>query len=456
MDSFHYQHGELFCETLPVEDIARRYGTPVIVYSAAALRENVKQVREAFSELDPAIRFPVSTLPSPGVLRTLAAEGCGMAAISGGELERAWLSKAPMNEVLFAGVGKSDDDIRAALDGIYSPLFQAGVTVDGRPPYYRGPTGWLVAESLEEIERFAVIAGSLRVNCRIAVRINTALEVPADETVLAADADSKFGVSRSLAVEAFRRFEYRQHVRLAGLASHVGQRSHDVATYTANIRRLLETAEEIRQTGHKIELIDVGGGLPSIGISRSTPPAAAYARAITPMFAPWRDAGTTIAIQPGRPVAASAGLLIVGVRDIKPAEDRRVVICDTGLNPAARPADVDGFRVVWPIATEPGLEPPREGVERLDTTGLDWYDLVGPSGRDNDLIGRSRLIPHVKPGARLAIFGAGADALATVQRGNDHTLPAEVLVEGRTMRPLRPRAGLIEQLAPELGPLEKL
>lgn len=456
MDTFHYQHGELFCETVPVEDIARRYGTPVIIYSAAALRENLRQVREAFAEIEPAVRFPVSTLPSPGALRVLTEQGCGMAALSGGEFERAWLSKAPMGDILFAGVGKSDDDIRAALDGIYSPLFQAGVTVEGRPPYYRGPTGWVVAESIEEIERIAVIAGSLRVNCRIAVRINTALEVPADETVLAADADSKFGVSRSSAIEAFRRFEFRQHVRLAGLASHVGQRSHDIATFTANIRRLLETAAEIRDTGHDIDLIDIGGGLPAIGVSQSTPPPAAYARGVASLLEPWRDSGTFIAFQPGRPVAASAGLLVVGVREIKLAEDRRVVICDTGLNPAARPADVDGFRVVWPIATEPGLEPPKPGVERLDTTGFDWYDLVGPSGSDRDIIGRSRLIPHVKPGDRLAVFAAGADALAAVQRGNDHTLPAEVLIEGRNMRPLRPRAGLVEQLAPELGPLEKL
>ncbi|MBZ0171148.1 MAG: NAD(P)-binding protein, partial [Phycisphaerales bacterium] len=177
-----------------------------------------RAIYEEFAEIEPAVRFPVSTLPSPGALRVLSEQGCGMAALSGGEFERAWLSKAPMGDILFAGVGKSDDDIRAALDGIYSPLFQAGVTVDGRPPYYRGPTGWVVAESLEEIERIAVIAGSLRVNCRIAVRVNTALEVPADETVLAADADSKFGVSRSSAIEAFRRFEFRQHVRLAGLA----------------------------------------------------------------------------------------------------------------------------------------------------------------------------------------------------------------------------------------------
>lgn len=456
MEAFHYQHGELFCETIPVEDVARRYGSPVIIYSAAALRANLRAVREAFADISPEIRFPVSTLPSPGVLRLLTEEGCGMAAVSGGELERAWLSKARMSEVHFAGVGKSDDDIRAALDGIYSPLFQAGVTVDGRPPYYRGPTGWLIAESLNEIERIATIAGSLRVNCRIAVRLNTALEVPADEPVPDADTNSKFGVPPSIAVEAFRRFEFRQHVRLAGLASHVGPRSLDVRTYTDGIRRLTETASVIRAGNHEIELLCLGGGLPALGVSQSTPPLRAYADAIAPLVEPWRDAGLTF--QPGLPIAASAGLLVVSVREIKPTDDPDldVVICDTGLDPAGRPAEIDGCRVVWPITTEPGLEPPRPGVQRLNTSGLRWYNLVGPSGRDLDTIAMNRSIPRVVPGDRLAIFAAGACARGTVASGNDQIHPAEVLVEGRNMIPLRPRAGLIEQLAPELGPLEKL
>ncbi len=454
MDAFDYKLGELFCETVPVEDVARRYGTPVIIYSAAALRENLGRVRAAFAGLDPQIRIPAASLPSPGVMRLLTAEGCGVAADSGGELERAWLAKAPMGDVHFAGVGKSDDEIRAALDGIYSPLFQAGVTVDGRPPYYRGPTGWLVAESLDEIERIAMIAGSLRVNCRIAVRLNTALEVPPGEPVCDADADSKFGVSPSIAIEAFRRFEFRQHVRLAGLASHVGQRSLDVETYTAGIRRLYETAREIRAAGFDINLICLGGGLPAIGTNTTGSPLGPYAEAITPIVKGFEVDRLTI--QPGLPIAAGAGLLVVSVREIKPAEDRNIVVCDTGLDPAGRPAEVDGCRLVWPVKTEPGLEPPRPGVERLDTTGLDWYDLVGPTAHDTDTIGRSRLIPRIRPGDLLAIFDAGACARRAVSRGNDHTLPAEVLVEGRHMAPLRPRAGLIEQIAPELGPLEKL
>ncbi len=456
MDAFTYQLGELFCETVRMEDIAARFGTPVVVYSAAALRDNARRVRDAFAEIEPVIRFPVQVLPSPGALRTIAAAGCGMAALSGGELERAWLSKAPMTEVHFAGVGKSDDDIRAALDGIYSPLFQAGVTVDGRPPYYRGPTGWLVAESLDEIDRIADIAGSLRVSCRIALRVNTALEVPGDETVPETDAESKFGVPPSVAFDAFRIYEFRPHVRLRGIASHVGQISHDLEQYTASVRRLLATASDIRNDNHAVDLIDLGGGLPAIGVVSATPGPEDYARAVAPLLKPWRDAGCTIALQPGRAFAASAGVMLIGVREVKPAEDRLIVVCDTGLNPANRPSDVDGFRLAWPIAIDPNAEPPRPGIERLDTTGLEWCDLVGPSGRETDAIGRGRLIPPVKPGDRLALFAAGADALAAVQRGGDHALPAEVLVDGRNVIPLRPRTGLIEHLAPELGPLEKL
>jgi diaminopimelate decarboxylase len=458
VNPFVYQLGELFCEAAPAEEIVRRFGTPVIAYSAAGLRANIAAVRAAFAPVDPEIRFPVQSLPSPGVLRVIAAEGCGMAAMTAGELERAWLSRAPMGKISFAGVGKTDDDIRAALDGIYSPLFQAGVTVDGRPPYYRGPAGVLIAESPDEFARISAVAASIRVNARVAISVNTAIEAPPDDPVPAADAESKFGVSCSEAIDMYRRFEHMPHITLHGLAASTGQVTHTVESYAAAIGRLVETATIIRNKGADIPMLDLGGGLPAIGVSESTSPLAEYAAAIEPLVSTVRDGWTetTMVIRPGRSITASAGVLLVGVRETRPTEDRLVVITDAGLNPADRPADIDGFRTVWPIATEPEHEPPGPGVERVDTSGLIWSDIVGPAGRDSDTIGRGRLIPKVHAGDRLAVFAAGADAMHAVQRGGDHPIPAEVLVEGRTLSPLRPRAGLVEQLAPELGPLEKL
>ena len=456
MNPFPYQLGELFCEAAPADEIVRRYGSPVVVYSAAGIRANIAAVREAFAGIDPEIRFPVQSLPSPGVLRAITAEGCGMVAMSAGELERAWLSRAPMTMTSFAGVGKTDDDIRAALDGIYSPLFQAGVTVDGRPPYYRGPIGVIVAERPSEVERISAVAQSLRVNARVAISVNTALEAPADAPVPPADAESKFGVSCSEAVDMYRRFDHMPHIQLRGLSAHTGQVTHTVETYASAIERLIETASIIRDRGQDVPMLDLGGGLPAIGVSTATPPLADYAEAIKPLLKDWIGTETSLVIRPGRAIVASAGVLLLGVREIRPTEDRLVVICDAGLNPADRPGDLDGFRTVWPIATEPEHEPPQPGAERLDTTGLIWCDIVGPSGRDTDLIGRGRLMPKIRAGDRLAVFAAGADAMLAVQRGGDQTIPAEVLVEGRQLSALRPRAGMVEQLAPELGPLEKL
>lgn len=456
MDPFPYQLGELFCEAAPAEEIVRRFGSPAIVYSSAGLRANIATVRDAFADIDPEIRFPVQSLPSPGVLRTIAAEGCGMVAMSAGELERAWLSKAPLTSTSYAGVGKTDDDIRAALDGIYSPLFQAGVTVDGRPPYYRGPIGVIVAESPSEVERISAVAASLRVNARVAISVNAALEAPADAPVPAADAESKFGVSCSEAVDMYRRFDHMPHIQLRGLSAHPGQVTHTVDSYASAIGRLVETASIIRDRGQDIPMLDLGGGLPAINVSAAMPPLSNYADAIKPLLAGWIGTETRLVIRPGRAIAASAGVLLLGVREIRPTEDRLVVVCDAGLNPADRPSDIDGFRTVWPIATEPEHEPPQPGVERLDTTGLIWCDIVGPGGRDSDLIGRGRLMPKIRAGDHLAVFAAGADSMLAVQRGGDQTIPAEVLVEGRQLFALRPRAGMVEQLAPELGPLEKL
>lgn len=245
----------------------------------------------------------------------------------------------------------------------------------------------------------------------------------------------------------YRRFDHMPHIQLRGLSAHTGQVTHTVETYASAIERLVETASIIRDRGQEVPMLDLGGGLPAIGVSTATQPLADYAEAIKPLLKDWIGTETSLVIRPGRAIVASAGVLLLGVREIRPTEDRLVVICDAGLNPADRPGDLDGFRTVWPIATEPEHEPPQHGVERLDTTGLIWCDIVGPSGRDTDLIGRGRLMPKIRAGDRLAVFAAGADAMLAVQRGGDQTIPAEVLVEGRQLSALRPRAGLVEQLA---------
>lgn len=455
MEPFTYRQGQLLCEGVPLEHVAERLGTPTLVYSTLALRANLARFRAAFADLDPRIAFAVKACGNLGVLRTLAQAGCGMCAVSGGEVERAWLSGVKFADVVFAGVGKSDEDLRAALDGLYSPLFQAGVSVAGRPPSYRGPIGCIVAESRAELERLARIASGMRVNARVAVRVNPEpgpdepLD-PASAPRRAAAAGSKFGLSAAAAKDLFDRFRDEPRVRPTGLHMHLGPSVHDLNTLHDAVQRLCRLAQALIDAGHRLDLIDIGGGFAAIGLSSRVPTPEDYARTLTPLLKPFADRGTAVVIEPGRAITASAGVLLVRVLDAKPMEDRTVLVGDVGLDAAARPNELDGFRVAWPIEVQPGQEPPDMNAQRLAPTGLQWVDIVGRSGGDDDILAQGRLIPPVQRGDVLAVFGAGAYALQIIRRASDHPLPGEALVDQYELTPIRTRRSLMETLAPEL------
>jgi len=460
MTAFTYRHGELYCENVPAADIAERHGTPTLVYSAAALRSGLRRFTEAFEPIGVAVAFAVRACPVTECLRVLAAEGAAMTAAGGTELERAWLSAAPFQNVTFAGVGKADLDIRAALDGLYSPIFQAGASVDGRPPYYRGPVGRLVAESEAELQRIAHIADNLRISCRVALRIDPELEQEHDIT---AEADAtpppsgKFALPPSHALPLFEHYAGNPRVGLTGLHLHLGPGVVHPDRVERAARTLAETARRLEDAGHRIDFLNFGGGFPAVEGPHAVAPAD-YASILAPIVEPWieHDARDDqfqrrILVEPGRAIAAPAGHLLLGVRDVKPTEDRTVVIADAGLSPGRRPPSKEGLVIAWPARVSPDLEPPRRGVERLDTRGLRWTDIVGPAATDRDAIAEGRLMPPVEPGSVIGVSNAGAYARDTLAPLADHTDCAEVLVDGFKAKVIRPRLTAADILGREPG-----
>ncbi|MEM1184824.1 MAG: hypothetical protein AAGI53_07445 [Planctomycetota bacterium] len=458
MQHFSYRQGELYCENVPAADIADRHGTPTVVYSAAALRAGMRTFVDAFEPIGVRVTFALRSCPIMGCLRLLAADGAAMTATSGVELERAWLSCASFQDVVFAGVGKSDDDIRAALDGLYSPLYQAGATVDGRPPYYRGPVGRLVAESEDELERIAKIAGSLRISCRVALRLDPELEADVDLTRNPGDAPpptGKFALPPSLAPRLFEQFSNRPHVKLSGLHMHLGPGVVMPDRFAAAAGRLADTARRVGEAGHRVDFVNFGGGFPAVQGPHAVPPTD-YASALAPIAQQLTETEQRddelprrLFVEPGRAIAAPSAHLLLGVRDVKPTEDRAVVIADAGLSPGRRPPPKEGLVIAWPARVPPELEPPKPGVERLDTRGLQWTDVVGPSYASGDAIAEGRLMPPVEPGHVIGVSNAGAyarDALAPLA---DHAAPAEVLVDNFQAKLLRPRANAAELIRPE-------
>ncbi|MEM7623949.1 MAG: hypothetical protein AAF235_12195 [Planctomycetota bacterium] len=423
MEPFSYRQGDLYCENVRAEDIAARFGSPALVYSAAAIEANVEAFRTAFAELDPLICFAVKACPMVGVLRRVCGAGCGMCATSGSDLERAWLSGARFADVVFSGVDKTHDDLRAMLDGIYSPLFQAGMTVAGRPPYYRGPVGWVVAESEEELRRIASAAQGLRITARVAVRVALPRASDPDQrsALRSRDFESKFGVHAAMVPGLFAAYRDAPNVKLAGLHLHLGTSVLEPERFAASAAELVGIAERVEAGGDAIEMLDIGGGFAAIGVSDSSPKPADYAAAVTPVLKERSIAGTKIVIEPGRAISASAAVMLVRVRDTKPLEDRELLVADAGLHARGRPRDVEGFRLVWPATVDPDHEPPSEGTERIDTHGMRWYDIVGPGAWDDDAIARGRLIPKVETGGLLAVFAAGAYTERAIAA--DHAAP---------------------------------
>lgn len=456
VEPFSYRQGDLYCENVRAEDIAARFGTPCLVYSREALTRNAARFSAAFEALEPLVCFAVKACPNVGVVKTLASAGCGMCATSGSDFERAWLSGAKMGDVVFSGVDKTDDDLRAMLDGIYSPLFQAGMTVGGRPPYYRGPVGWVVAESEEELGRITTSAQGLRITARVAMRLALARPAePAGKPLRAQAFESKFGTHPEGIIELFNLYRETPNVRLAGLHVHLGTSVLEPARFAETAGRLVELVGRLEGEGHAVEMVDMGGGFAAMGVSQTSPGPEDYAEAISPVLKPLKERGVRIVLEPGRALTASAGVLLVRVRDSKPLEDRELLVADAGLSSRGRPRDVEGFRLVWPVSVDPDHEPPGEETERIDTHGMRWYDITGVGAWDDDAIARGRLIPRVQTGDVLAVFAAGAYAQRAMASDHAVPYPAEVMVDGLVPTLWRPKAGLFERLGGELDAIQR-
>ncbi|MAY73130.1 MAG: hypothetical protein CMJ31_00110 [Phycisphaerae bacterium] len=452
MEAFEYRQGDLYCENVQAMDIATRFGTPTLVYSAHALTTAAKRYHDAFGAIGVGVMFSVKSCPTIGCLRRIAKAGLGMCATSGADLERAWLSRAPMTSVMLAGVAKTDDDIRAALDGIYSPLFQGGVTLDGRPPYYRGPIGWFIAESHGEIERIARVAKGLRINCRVALRVRLPSLAPPVEG--SRGVDSKFGMPAATALDAFDRYRDLPNVSICGLHTHLGPVATTPERHAEAAKALSELAREAKGSGHSIELIDLGGGFAPIGVSGTAPTPERYAEAIEPAVKWAIEEGIGVVVEPGSAIATAAATLLVRVLDAKPLEDRVLLITDGGLSSSDANRRADAVRVVWPASVDPGKEPPREDTERIDPRGMHWYDVTGPTGWDDDAIAGGRLMPPVDAGGVLAVFSMGASPQRSLAYDHATSLPAEVIVDGLRPTLLRTKRDMCDRIAAEAVALD--
>jgi len=428
MDAFVYRNGQLFCEDINLDELAGQVGTPMYVYSRKTLEEHYDRIANAFKELEPVICYSIKSCGNIHLCKLLADRGAGMDVVSGGELYRAKLAGTPMSKVVYAGVGKTDAEIREAISA---------------------KIGWFNIESEAEFENIASIARQMGAFTNGALRVNPDVADPKTHAKTSTGKkETKFGVDIERARRFFERYGKDKHLKLSAIHLHIGSPIYSAEPYVLAIKKALELIEELRKQGHEITAIDIGGGYAADYESGASPDAGAYAKEIVPLLRDFKKNGGTIILEPGRTIAANAGVLIARVQYIKMGGKKKFVIVDTGMHHLVRPTLYDSFHFIWPTSVAPMHVPPTRAKE-MTLQGLETADVVGPICESGDFLAKDRPLPPVARGDLLCIFTAGAYGMVMSSNYNAMPRPPEVLVDGKKATVIRRRETYDDLIAPE-------
>ena len=446
IEAFVYREGILHADGTAIPDIVEAAGTPTYIYSATAIRNAYRRLESAFAPLRVRFQYAVKASPNLHLCRLMHELGAGMDVVSGGELDRAWLAGAPTAKMVFAGVGKTDEEIRSALDGRFHTL-EGVAGLEEREPGKRGPVGILNAESISELERIAYWGSELGVRPRVCLRVNPDVDPHTHEYTTTGKEENKFGIDAPLIPDIFDAWGRDRGVDLVGLHVHIGSPVPRVEPYAEAAQVLLELIDELERRGHPIGVLDLGGGWPINYVEGQVPPLEDYAERLIPILERRVEGGLQILMEPGRSIMANSGVLVTRVQHVKKGRAKTFVICDAGMHSLIRPALYRAFHFVWPVHW--AGEAPRL-AEDTGLAGLETCDIVGPICETGDFLARNRELPSVERGDLVAVFSAGAYGMSMVSNYNDHGRPAEVLVDGDRVTLINQRQPLATVLATEL------
>ncbi|HET8826613.1 MAG TPA: diaminopimelate decarboxylase [Terriglobales bacterium] len=396
---------ELLCGLVPLAQLAKRFGTPLYVYSASMIRARVKAFQEAFAAQDHAICYSVKANSNLSILKLLASLGCGFDVVSGGELQRvARVGRSATKAVVFSGVGKTVAEMEAAL--------KAGILLFN-------------LESAPELDALARTAARLKKNARVAMRVNP--DVPADTHPYISTGlhKHKFGVPIGQARELYGQIAKSKYLQAAGVSVHIGSQIRDFSSFNAAMERVAELVRQLRQDGHDVEYVDAGGGMGinyRDGSDDFASLAAEYAAAVT---GPLQGLGVKLLLEPGRSIVGPAGVLLTRVIYRKTNGDKKFVIVDAAMNDLIRPSLYQAQHQIVPVLSK--------------NAENETVDVVGPICESGDFFARDRELPKTKEGDLLAILDAGAYGMVLASNYNTRPRPAEILVSGKSAKVVRKR-----------------
>jgi len=392
-DTFRTRHGILHCEGVSLEALARRHGTPLWVYSANAIRDAIGAVRDAFASHHPLICYAMKANPSLAVLRLVVGEGLGIEVVSGGELFRALRAGVHPDRIVFSGVGKTEDEIRAAL---------------------RARILMFNVESEPELDAIARIARGEGRRARIEIRINPHVDAHTHRYITTGTHENKFGIDWSLAEAVYVRAAGMPCLEVAGIHIHIGSQIADPVPFAAGLARMEKLLDRLERRGINLRWRNIGGGF---GIAyRPGQPRLDVRRVAKLLHHRLAARPMGLIVEPGRFLVGEAGALLTRVVYVKHGVRKTFVIADAGMNDLIRPCLYEAHHEVVPVRR-------RAGSSRR-------VDVVGPICESSDFLAEARSFPPVHGGDLLAVLGAGAYGMAMSSNYNGRRRAAEVLVEG--------------------------
>jgi len=408
----------LYSEQIPLLKLAKKYDTPLYVYSAETIHERYTTFDRAFAQIPHTICYSVKANSNLSILRLLAKKGCGFDVVSAGELERVLIAdRRAAKKVVFSGVGKTREELTSAL--------KAGIMLFN-------------VESQSELSALAECAGRLRKTAAVALRVNPDVAAETHPYISTGLRKHKFGVPIESARSLYQKVAENRYLNVQGVSVHIGSQITDASPFGEAMSRVAELVRQLRSDGHRIDYVDAGGGL---GISYEHPEAddfparaGAYAKSL---IAPLRDLNVTLLLEPGRAIIGPAGVLLTMVLYKKTNDGKRFLVVDAAMNDLIRPVLYGAYHEIVPVV-------------RHENAAVETTDVVGPICETGDFFARDRELPIVEEGDLLAILDVGAYGMVLSANYNSRLKAPEVLVKGKTAKVIRRREKMADLLRAEV------
>lgn len=393
MHEFKYHRRDFYCEKIKVSALAKRFGTPLYIYSYHTLIDHFMKLKDAFREIDPLICYSIKANSNLAILKALVDKGAGLDIVSGGELYRAIKVGCPAAKIVYASVGKTDKEIEEAV--------KRGIL-------------FFNVESLSELENINRISKRLNRYTQVAIRINPDVEPKTHKYITTGKLTNKFGIDFKSAYQILLLRRAMDNLRISGLHIHIGSQITESSPYVAAITKVIDFILKLREKGINLEYLNIGGGL-GIVYDKETPQTARkFALEVLPLL---KKTGLKVIMEPGRFIVGNAGILVTKALYIKSTPKKKFVIVDAGMNDLIRPSLYGAYHHILPLHNT-----------QYTIHNTQKVDIVGPICESGDFLAKERRMPEIKEGEYLAVMSAGAYGFSMSSNYNSRLRPSEIMV----------------------------